>query len=113
MNKLSQIEITDALSILKSGFQSIWNRGDPSEEDSDYLIEKSEYTTQEEYSDFIARIDTLKNSITEFENSSSLAQENTGGFEISFSPITGPQPLPIKEIILESEALVKTTLGKS
>ena len=88
---------------LKDSLSTIWNRGDPSANDADYLIERSGYSEPGELADLNTSIDSLIESIDGFDNFSNLTGKSDGGFKYSLAPVLGQSPFAFKQAIIDLE----------
>lgn len=88
---------------LKESLSTIWNRGDPSANDADYLIERSGYSEPGELADLNTSIDSLIQSIDGFDDFSNLTAKSDGGFKYSLAPVLGQSPFALKQAIIDLE----------
>ena len=88
---------------LKDSLSTIWNRGDPSANDADYLIERSGYSEPGELADLNTSIDSLIQSIDGFDNFTNLTGKSDGGFKYSLAPVLGQSPFAFKQAIIDLE----------
>ena len=96
-------DLESSLLGLKDSLSTIWNRGDPSANDADYLIERSGYSEPGELADLNTSIDSLIQSIDGFDNFSNLTGKSDGGFKYSLAPVLGQSPFAFKQAIIDLE----------
>ncbi len=96
-------DLESSLLGLKDSLSTIWNRGDPSANDADYLIERSGYSEPGELADLNTSIDSLIESIDGFDNFSNLTGKSDGGFKYSLAPVLGQSPFALKQAIIDLE----------